>query len=49
MSSVLLFGSCGSESAETVQENKYEVLIENSCGFEKDIINQKVYELSFKL
>ena len=41
--SIVLLGSCGSESAETVQENKYEVLIENSCGFDKDVINQKVY------
>ena len=43
MFSVLLLSSCGSESAETVQENKYEVLIENSCGFDKDVINKKVY------
>ena len=41
--SVVLLGSCGSESTETVQENKYEVLIENSCGFDKDVINKKVY------
>ena len=43
MSAVVLFGSCGSESSETIQENKYEVLIENSCGFNKDVINQRVY------
>ena len=43
MFSVVLLVSCGSESAETVQENKYEVLIENSCGFDKDVINKKVY------
>ena len=43
MFSVLLLSSCGSESTETVQENKYEVLIENSCGFDKDVINKKVY------
>ena len=43
MFSIVLLVSCGSESAETVQENKYEVLIENSCGFDKDVINQKVY------
>ena len=41
--SIVLLDSCGSESAETVQENKYEVLIENSCGFDKDVINKKVY------
>ena len=43
MFSIVLLVSCGSESAETVQENKYEVLIENSCGFDKDVINKKVY------
>ena len=39
----MFLGSCGSESAETVQDNKYEVLIESSCGFDKDVINKKVY------
>ena len=41
--SIVLSGGCGSESSETVQDNKYEVLIENSCGFDKDVINKKVY------
>ena len=40
---IVFFGGCGSESSETVQDNKYEVLIENSCGFDKDVINKKVY------
>ena len=38
---VALLGSCSSVSKD--QENKYEVLIENSCGFDKDVINKKVY------
>ena len=42
--SILLFlFNCKNEENKLYQENKYEVLIENSCGFDKDVINQKVY------